>query len=359
MVYTHLVLGLALLVAGSWLGAGAARGLAPSGPDRAAWARRLHWTGPWTGGGWGLVLAGLLQSSSVAVVLVAVLADGGLLPVAAAFGAVAGANVGGTLLPHLLRWHLDGRLLAVGASGAALLLLVPRTRRFGQLAAAVVLWLGGLEQLEGVFGPALRAVVVLPTQGRVTTVAWGYGAGLVSTVAAFSSGLTIALAQRAVEQGAVGLRAGLAFVLGANVGTTADVLVASGGMGRLGRRVALFHLGFNLWTSLWGFPLLLAAGEGELRVAAWTGLGGAHTLVDGASALWVLVGLAVFGYWRRWHRVPAGRGIVHPGPMPDNTGGYAPDSWLGRGRTIGGSPRRNQWFWQYWEAFFSARPRSK
>ncbi len=100
-----------------------------------------------------------------------------------------------------------------------------------------------------------------------------YAAGLVVTVVAFPSGLSIALAPQ---------------------------LVAALGTGRRGSAVAAFHVAFAVFCSLWGLPLLWVLGGLPLarHIGACGGLACANRAIHVLTATVALLLLAVFAAYR-------------------------------------------------------------
>ncbi len=80
--------------------------------------------------------------------------DGGILTLSARWAAVVGANIGGTVMPHVLSespgaWLIDG-----GAVVVCGLALPPKTRPAAGIVAGIVLVRCGLEVTADRLGPA-------------------------------------------------------------------------------------------------------------------------------------------------------------------------------------------------------------
>lgn len=90
--------------------------------------------------------------------------------------------------------------------------------------------------------------------------------GCAFTILIQSSSATLGIVITLAGQGVIDLPTGLAMMLGAEIGTCADTLVATKGLSRAAVRAGLFHLGFNVATVTAGVMLigLLAA------FATWT-----------------------------------------------------------------------------------------
>ncbi len=232
----------------------------------------------------GLLATVVVQSSSLSVAGLVAAADSGAIGLAQAWAAVGGANVGTTLLAHLTGWRVPWAWLA--AAGGVALLLAPRraTRALAGGLAGAVLLLGALRLLDAALLPGrLPGAALL---ARWTAAPWpAFLAGALLTAVWMSSGFSLAVIQSLAGRGAVPAVAAIAFVCGANVGTTADVLLASLGTGWRGRATAGFHLVFNLTCAGLGMALVgpLAAWAASGPPAA--ALARAHSGLNLATAL--------------------------------------------------------------------------
>ena len=81
--------------------------------------------------------------------------------------------------------------------------------------------------------------------------------GLVSTAMLQSSSLTMALLQVYSLSSPLSTAIALPFILGQNIGTTATAILATIGTDTLARKVAMYHLRFNVLGALWALPLSL------------------------------------------------------------------------------------------------------
>lgn len=276
MGWVRVPLGLALLVAATL---GLARLLRP-----AATGRRWPLSHAW----WAAVLAGAgaavaLGSSSLTVIALAAAADAGALPLATAWAAVAGANVGATALPHALGVRLPpGGVVALALAAAAACAFRPLRRVAGVALTLTVMTAGMALLATGVRGLAPEALLARVALDQVPA---AFTAGVVVTALLFSSQLAVGIVQALAQGGAMPLAAGIAFVCGANIGTTADVLLAGLGCGWRGRHTVLFHLVFNIVAAALGLAALgpLVRWLGAAPPA--TALARAHSLLNVTLAL--------------------------------------------------------------------------
>lgn len=196
----------------------------------------------------GAVATAVLDSSSAVVVIVVGLVHARAMTFPQALGVVMGANIGTTvssqiyaldavkygvvlLLPGLL-WHWLGRSETQRHVGGAVLGL-------GMVFFA-------LTHLEEAAKPLRDYQPFLDLMAKMENPLLGVlvGAGITAVIQSSSAmmGILIALA----GEKAVTLDAAVTMMIGAEIGTCLDVLVASAGRSREAIRVGAFQLGFNL-----------------------------------------------------------------------------------------------------------------
>ncbi|MBX5465370.1 MAG: Na/Pi symporter, partial [Clostridia bacterium] len=117
---------------------------------------------------------------------------------------------------------------------------------------------------------------------------WGFLVGTAATALAFSSALVVGLLERLLQAGALGLGQAIPVLLGSDLGTVADTLLAAAALGRRARAVAAAHLLFNLAADLAWLLLgreALARAAGALAAAPAARLAMAHSLLNLLAAL--------------------------------------------------------------------------
>ncbi len=232
----------------------------------------------------GTVATVVLDSSSVVIIL--------LIPFAAALPVILGANIGTTFSSQLFAWNVDAYSPVLIVAGLVLQALgrgdrAKRTAR-GLLGLGLVL-----------FGLHIIGVATEPLQGRPEVLRWlarfddpwmGVAAGAVATVAIQSSSAMIGIVITLAGGGLIALPAGVAIMLGAEIGTCADTLVATLGRSRAAVKAGVFHLLFNIACVVVGVLLIdRLAGFGS-ATASDTGqrIANAHVLFNVAGALLAL-----------------------------------------------------------------------
>ena len=84
----------------------------------------------------------------------------------------------------------------------------------------------------------------------------GAGAGALLTLIVQSSSATLGMVIKLAAKGLLTLPASIAVMLGAELGTCSDTLLATIGRGPAARKTGLFHLGFNIVTISLGLLII-------------------------------------------------------------------------------------------------------
>ncbi|MFC5532112.1 Na/Pi cotransporter family protein [Cohnella yongneupensis] len=250
-----------------------------AGQRLSLWVARSTAT-PLRGFAVGTAASALLQSSTAVTVLTIGFVNAGWLTLSRSFGIILGTNVGTCLTTELmsLKLHRFGfSIFAAALVGWMITALLYEVRiasapskhaltlRYVCLAfGGFGLLLLGFKILQSM-GPSLQASGTFDALMRhaADNPVWGVLGGAALTALVHSSAAVIALSMGLAATGALSPEAGIAIVLGANVGTCFTGLVASIGGGRGGRFVALSQLALNSAGALLFYPLI-----GALHAAA-------------------------------------------------------------------------------------------
>ncbi|RCJ20377.1 hypothetical protein A6770_31695 [Nostoc minutum NIES-26] len=212
----------------------------------------------------GTVATTILDSSSVTIIIVIAMVSAGLLTFVESLGVVLGANIGTTIGAQIVAFKIN-EYAPIAMFVGFLLTFLGKTDRWKQI-GLVVLGLGllffGLDTIEGAMEPFKDYqpfIKWMESLGNNTVL--GALVGALFTVLIQSSSATVAIVVTLASQGLVSLPAGIALVLGAEVGTCADTLVATIGRDRPAVRTGVFHLLFNIVCAIVGifFASQLAA----------------------------------------------------------------------------------------------------
>lgn len=223
----------------------------------------------------GTVATTVLDSSSVTIIIVIAMVSAGLLTFVQSLGVVLGSNIGTTIGAQVIAFKIN-EYAPIALFAGFLLIFLGKTERLKNI-GLIVLGFGllffGLDQIESAMEPFKGYqpfIDWMESLGENTLL--GAGVGALFTILIQSSSATVAVIITLASQGLVSLPAGIALMLGAEVGTCADTLVATIGRERPAIRTGIFHLLFNLTTATVG--ILFAAQLAGL--AQWvSGLAGA------------------------------------------------------------------------------------
>jgi phosphate:Na+ symporter len=205
------------------------------------------------GVGMGVLVTGIIQSSSITTVLVVSFVDSGLMTLAQAVGVIMGANIGTTVTAWILTIKVDQYGLPL--AGIAAIVYTFSKKDTVKYMALGILGLGCV-----FLGLTFMKEAVMPIKNNPDFVAMfrifhadGYldvlkcaALGCLLTVVVQSSSVTIGITMVLASQGLINFYTAAALVLGENVGTTITAILASLGTNNNARRAAYFHSLFNL-----------------------------------------------------------------------------------------------------------------
>lgn len=245
----------------------------------------------------GTVATVALDSSSVTIILLIAIVDAGLIGFAQGLPMILGANIGTTISSQIFAWNIDQFSPLLIAGG---LLWKVLANGDGKTAGTIVLAIGivlfGLRTIGLAAEPLEDSPAIVEWLKRLEAPLLGVAAGAIVTVAIQSSSAMLGIVITLAGGGLISLPAGLAMMLGAEIGTCADTLIATIGRSRQAVKAGIFHLGFNIVSVTIGVLLILPLAEFARWSASDTGqqIANAHVLFNVAGALLFLpfVGLA-------------------------------------------------------------------
>lgn len=274
-----------------------AQGLGELNSERMRGVTARFTSNPAAGVATGAVATTLLESSSVTIIMVIAMVSGGILTFTQSLGVVLGANIGTAVGSQIIALEIE-RYVPMLMFAGLLLMFVGKSRlrkRLGIVVLGFGLMFYGLEAIDDAMRPlrahqpfmdAMRELGESPLLGA--------GIGALFTVIVQSSSAAIAIVITLASSGLISLPAGIALMLGAEIGTCADTLVASVGRGRPALRTGVFHLAFNLLSACVG--LALATPFARL-VQALSGEASVGRQIANAQMLFNVVGVALALPW--------------------------------------------------------------
>jgi phosphate:Na+ symporter len=241
----------------------------------------------------GTIATTLLESSSVTIIMVIAMVSAGVLTFVQSLGVVLGSNIGTAVGAQIISLEIE-RYIPMLMFGGLLLLFVGKghtLKNLGIILLGFGLMFYGLEAIDEAMKPFRDYqpfIDLMQTLGQNPLL--GAIVGAIFTVIIQSSSATVAIVITLAGSGLISLPAGIAIMLGAEVGTCADTLVATIGRGRPALRTGVFHLLFNLVSAILGIifaPLLVQL------VLAVSGGAGVGRQVANAQIIFNLIGVVV------------------------------------------------------------------
>ena len=205
----------------------------------------------------GAVITTLLDSSSAVIIITIILVNAKLLSFRQAMGIVLGANIGTTVSSQIISLNIGKYspiLLVVGF----LLILFSKKEQFQNM-GKVLLYFGllffGLYTIENAVEPLKNEVFFADLMKRVENPIAGAIIGAIVTLFIQSSSATVGMAIILTKKGFLSLTGGIAIMLGAELGTCSDTLIATIKGSRAAIKTGLFHVSFNLLSICLGLIL--------------------------------------------------------------------------------------------------------
>ncbi len=213
----------------------------------------------------GMFITMVVQSSSATTVMVVSFVNAGLLTLTQSVGVIFGANIGTTVtawIVALIGFKFKISLFAIPIFGAGY--IVSHVKKIGKvnlgetLMGFGLLFLG-LDLLSGAipsFGAeSVTFLTELQTSGALS-LCIGVIAGLAITVLLHSSSASTAVILTMAAGGLLNWEFSASMILGSNIGTTIDAVLASIGTKVNARRAALVHVLFNVTGTVIAIILL-------------------------------------------------------------------------------------------------------
>ncbi len=196
----------------------------------------------------GAGVTALIQSSSVTTVLVVGFITSGLMTLSQSIGVIMGANIGTTVTAQIIAFSVTKYALLLVAIGFGITFFSKRETRRAQ--GAVVMGLGliffGMAVMGGAMEPLRSYQPFIDAMAAMENPLIGIVAAALFTALVQSSSATTGVVIVLASQGLITLEAGIALILGANVGTSATALMAAIGKPREALRAAVVHTLFNI-----------------------------------------------------------------------------------------------------------------
>lgn len=205
----------------------------------------------------GTVITILLDSSSAVIIMTIVLVNAHVLSFRNAIGIVMGANIGTTFSSQLIALDI-GKFSPVPIVIGLLLSFFSANERISN-AARALMYFGilffGLYTMERAVAPLRDDVYFANLMRNLEHPLKGAGTGALVTLIIQSSSATMGIVITLAKKNMIALPAAIAVMLGAELGTCADTLIATIRSDRQALKTGLFHLFFNITSITIGLLL--------------------------------------------------------------------------------------------------------
>jgi len=205
----------------------------------------------------GIVGTTLLDSSSAVIIITIVLVNSNLLTFKQAMGIVLGANIGTTVSSQIIAMDF-GKYSPIFLLIGFILLFIAKTEKLNNIGKSI-LYFGvlffGLYTMENAVEPLKDEAFFAEWMKKTESPVLGAIIGAVVTLVIQSSSATVGMAIILSKKGILSLTGGIAIMLGAELGTCSDTLLATIKGSRQALKTGLFHVSFNLISIILGLIL--------------------------------------------------------------------------------------------------------
>jgi phosphate:Na+ symporter len=211
----------------------------------------------------GIVITTILDSSSAVIIMTIVLVNAGALTFRQSMGIVMGANIGTTFSSQLIALDI-GQYSPIPIFIGLVLSLFSKSERISKV-GKVVLFFGilffGLYTMERAVEPLKDDPAFLTWMEKLENPLRGTAIGALVTLVIQSSSATVGMVITLAKKGLINLGGGIAVMIGAELGTCSDTLLATIRSDRQAIKTGIFHLLFNIVSITIGlliFPLFIS-----------------------------------------------------------------------------------------------------
>jgi phosphate:Na+ symporter len=205
----------------------------------------------------GIVATTLLDSSSAVIIITIVLVNSNLLTFKQAMGIVLGANIGTTVSSQIIAMDI-GKYSPLFLLIGFVLLFIAKSEKISNIGKSI-LYFGvlffGLYTMENAVEPLKDEAFFAEWMKKTESPVLGAIIGAVVTLVIQSSSATVGMAIILSKKGILSLTGGIAIMLGAELGTCSDTLLATIKGSRQALKTGLFHVSFNLISIILGLIL--------------------------------------------------------------------------------------------------------
>lgn len=197
----------------------------------------------------GIIVTGIIQSSSGTTVMVVGFVNAGILSLSQAIGIIMGANVGTTVTAQLISFNLEAYAPFAVAIGMVIHLINrgQKSRDYAEILIGFGILFIGMNYMKSALSPlgelkAFQNMLISFGKNPLLGILVGFLLTLILQSSSASIGILVALA----TQGILPLQSALPILYGDNIGTCTTALLSSIGASKNAQRAAVMHLTFNV-----------------------------------------------------------------------------------------------------------------
>jgi phosphate:Na+ symporter len=247
----------------------------------------------------GIVVTALMGSSSLVIIMTIALVNARIITFAQSLGIVMGSNIGTTVATQIIAFKLADYCAVILLFGLLLILTARNEQRkhIGTIFMGVGLIFFGLEFMDYAVSPLRDYKPFTQMMLKMENPYWGVLSGGLFTLVIQASSATVALAITLASQNLISLPAGIALMMGAEIGTCSDTLLASLGRTREAVRTGVFHLLFNVFSVILGLIFIHPFTEAVIWLSAGAGV---SRQIANAHLLFNVLGVVLFAGFVPW-----------------------------------------------------------
>ena len=214
----------------------------------------------------GFSVTAIIQSSTAFSVIVVSFVNAGLMNLTQSIGVILGTNIGTTLTAWIISivgFKLSIDTLALPAIGIGFIASIIKWKYrslgefllgFGFLFLGLHFLTSGMANINDVFD---FGAIGNFGGSRYIAILIGVGIGFIMTLIINSSTASVALIMTLSFQGVITFEMAAGMILGSNLGSPLNAVIASLAGNIASKRTALVHVLFNVFGVLWAIPLLI------------------------------------------------------------------------------------------------------
>jgi len=235
----------------------------------------------------------VIQSSSATTIMLVSFVQAGLMSFAQSLGVILGADIGTTITAQLIAFKVTDYAMLMIAIGFGLRMFskTDSLRNIGEVILGFGILFYGMKLMSDAMKPLRTYPEFIEIMKNLETPLFGLIVGTIFTALVQSSSATTGVVIVLAQQGVITLEAGIPIIFGANIGTCVTAGLASIGLSREAKRVALAHVLFKVagvilfvfWIP--EFAALIRSATTHLGSGIARQIANAHTIFNVSLAL--------------------------------------------------------------------------